>query len=454
MEQSTRQIRRDGARRGGILAGLILFLLAGAALAGCGPVASSRLVITQSTDVATAADHKGHLAPGTFAGITVSIRNTGTAPARGLVVEDLLPAGFHFYELTTLGGNAIRTSVTDPAASGNPRWGTWTIPAGNGNRESALVLSFKVQAASKPGDYQNQVKVVTDTPIELDRGNPVSLVIEPRPALTLTTAATAAQVTTGGTATYVVSVANTGSATAKGIVVSVSLPPGFLYQATSAYEGNSTRIQSIDPPPGSLLPLWASWDVPGASNGAPGALRLTFQARVLTAVKPGLYSLTSSVTGVNDIPAQTIGNSAPVAVGKGTTIPVQMTVAPTGPYAGQNGTVTYVITVENDSNDAAQVVTVTDTLPQGFSYASTGAIAINGKAAGSRLQPAKGGATPQWGPFTIPAGGFNGSVLTITFTARLSGATLGPHANVVSGNSSNAQITGASDQTPVVVTAG
>jgi hypothetical protein len=31
---------------------------------------------------------------------------------------------------------------------------------------------------------------------------------------------------------------------------------------------------------------------------------------------------------------------------------------------------------------------------------------------------------------------------------------LGPHANVVSGNSSNAQMIGGSDQSPVVVTAG
>ena len=447
------EIRRDSAPRAIVIAGSLL-LLAVSVLAGCGPATSSRLVVTQSSDVSAGADHKGHLAPGAFAGITISIRNTGSGPARGLTVEDVLPSGFQFYELTTIGGNAIRTSVSDPASSGNPRWGTWTIPAGNGNRESALVLSFKVQAATKPGDYQNQVKVVTDTVVEQDRGNPVALVVEPRPALSLTTAATAAQVTTGGSATYVVSVANTGSATARGIAVSVSLPPGFLYQATTGFEGNSARVQSIDPPAGSLLPLWASWDVPGASNGSPGALRLTFQARVLPAVKPGLYSLTSSVTGINDIPAQTIGNSAPVAVGKGTTIPVQMTVTPSGPYVTQNGSVTYAITVENDSNDAAQAVTVTDTLPQGFSYASTNAIAINGKPANSRLQPAKGSGTPQWGPFTIPAGGFNGSVLSITFTVRLSAASLGQHPNVVSGNSSNAQITGASDQTPVTVIAG
>ncbi|MDQ6885155.1 MAG: DUF11 domain-containing protein, partial [Candidatus Dormibacteraeota bacterium] len=180
----------------------------------------------------------------------------------------------------------------------------------------------------------------------------------------------------------------------------------------------------------------------------------TFQARVLPAVKPGLYSLTGAVTGTNEIPAQMIGNAAPVAVGKGTTIPITMTVAPTGPFASQNGTVTYVITVENSSNDAAQAVTVTDTLPQGFAFQSTNAIVINGKGAASRLQPRAGSPTPQWGPFTIPAGGFNGATLVITFTAKLAGVGLGPHPNVVSGNSSNAQITGASDQTPVTVTAG
>jgi hypothetical protein len=98
-------------------------------------------------------------------------------------------------------------------------------------------------------------------------------------------------------------------------------------------------------------------------------------------------------------------------------------------------------------------VTVTDTLPMGFTFQTTNSIVLNGQNAGSRLQPATGTATPQWGPFTIPGGGFNGSTLVIVFTAKLAGATLGPHANVVSGNSSNAQITGGSDQSPVIVTA-
>src|SRR5437868_10110400 len=169
---------------------LLVVLLSPMALAACGPSGDSRLVITQSTDAPSGADHKGHLSPGSFTGITLSIRNTCAGPARGVTVEDVLPAGFHYYELTTLGGNAIRTALTEPAARGNPSWGTWTIPAGNGNTASALILNFKVQASVRPGDYQNQVKITTSEPAQIDESDPVGIVVEPRPALVLTAAAT------------------------------------------------------------------------------------------------------------------------------------------------------------------------------------------------------------------------------------------------------------------------
>src|SRR6202022_3930671 len=184
---------------------------------------------------------------------------------------------------------------------------------------------------------------------------------------------------------------------AKSGVVSVSLAPGFLYNTTTILEGNGRRVATVDPPGNSLLPLWSAWDIPGASNGVPGLLRLPFQARVLPAVAPGIYNLTAAVTSAADVPPQTIGNTAPVSVGKGSKLPVTMTVAPTAPYAAQSGTVTYVITLENDSNDAAQAVTVTDTLPQGFTYLTTNSIAINGKPTGSPLHPAAGAAPPQRG---------------------------------------------------------
>lgn len=431
-----------------------LALIAGAPLAACGPTTNSHLVITQSSDAPPDKDHKGHLAPAAFAGITVTIRNTGSAPARGITVQDVLPEGFHYYELTTIGGDAIRTSTQDPGAQGNPTWGTWTLPAPSADKVSELVLSFRVQVAVKPGEYTNKVKLAGTEVGLVDETDTVTLVVEPRPSLTITAAATTDKATTGGAITYVLTVTNVGSATAKGVVVSVTLPPGFIYATTTSYQGNSSRVAYIDPPGSSLLPVWASWDVPGLSGGVPGTLRITFQAQILPGVQPGIYSLTTALNAARDVPAQLYGDGAPVAVGKGTSIPISMTVNPTSPYASQSGTVTYMITVENDSNDAAQGVTVTDTLPQGFTFKSTDSIVINGKGTASRLQPQEGSPSPKWGPFTIPAGGFSGATLVITFTAAVNGASLGPHPNVVSGSATNGQITGGADQTPVTVTSG
>src|SRR3989454_8344725 len=215
----------------------ISLLLSPVVLAACTTSETSHLVITQSTDAPAGADHKGHVSPGVFAGITLSIRNTGAGAARGVVVEDVLPDGFHYYELTTLGGNAIRTATSDPGITGNPSWGTWTIPAGTGNTLSALVLSFRIQVPLNPGDYKNQVKITTSNGGEIDQGDPVAVVVEPRPSLTLTVAAAAGQLTTRGLATYVISVANVGSAGAQRGVVSVSLAPRFLYSTTTSYEG-------------------------------------------------------------------------------------------------------------------------------------------------------------------------------------------------------------------------
>ena len=430
-------------------------ILVAGPLAGCGATGTAHLVVTQSTDAAlNSADHLGHMAPATFAGITISIKNIGTGPIRGLTVTDMLPAGFHFYQVTTVTGNAIRTGTQDPSGPANPTWGLWTLPAPTSGKDSQLVLSFKVQVATKPGSYDNTLRISGVNSGAIDQ-SPLTLVVEPRPSLTVATAAATGQVVTGGTATYVITVANVGSAVAKGVAASVSLPGGFLYLSTTGFEGNSARVEYVDPTGSSLLPVWGTWNVPGAVNGAPGVLRITFQVRILPGVQPGIYDMTTAITASADVPVQVLGGQAPLAVGKGTSVPISMQVGATSLYAARGGPVMYVITVENDSIDAAQSVTVTDSLPSDLTFANTNSVTINGAPVGSNLVPAPGGATPQWGPFTIPAGGFGGSILVITFTARVSGsATLGPHPNVISGSSSNAQITGGSDATPVTITAG
>lgn len=422
-------------------------------LVACGD-SPSHLVVSQFADVSPQPDHKSHLAPGATVNLTVSVRNIGSGPARAVIVTELLPKSFRYQALTTLGGNAIRTAIEDPAKSGNPGWGSWTIPGGSTSKESLLVLSFKVQAALQPGEYANRVRVATSGIGTLDEGAPLVFVVEPRPSVAVTAAATSGQVASGGTVSYNLSIANAGSAVARNVSASVSLPSGFLYLATTGLEGNSARVEYTDPPTNSLLPVWASWDIPAAASGNPGLLGITLQARVLPGVQPGMYTITASVSG-QDIPMQTIGDAAPVSVSKATTIPVSVIVEATVQYAPQNGNVGYVITLDNNGLEAATSVVVTDALPKDFSFVATNGITINGQGAASQLAPLAGTTTPQWGPFTIPGGGFGGSTLVIVLTARVAaGASLGAHPNVVSGSSGNAQITGGGDSNPVIVTAG
>src|SRR5260370_6960636 len=74
---------------------LFLLLLNSVVLAACTGGETSRLVITQSTDAPTGPDHKGHLSPGVFTGITLSIRNTPPRPPRPVPLATSLPPPLH-----------------------------------------------------------------------------------------------------------------------------------------------------------------------------------------------------------------------------------------------------------------------------------------------------------------------------------------------------------------------
>jgi len=441
-------------------------LVAALPMSACGESQSAHLVLRQATDPAPEADRKSHLAPGAYVNISLALRNLGPGPARGVRLADTLPKGFRYDSLITIGGNAIRTAVEEPALTGDPRWGVWTIPPRTSAKESELVVLFRVQAAVLAGEYRNKVKITTGSAGDVEEAEAPGIVVEPRPALAVSVTPSSDQAMTGGTAGYDISVTNNGSAAARGVTVSAALPAGFLYVATKTVDGNSARLESTDPPTNSLLPVWASWDIPAASAGTLGLLHIGFQVRIQPGVAPGTYSLTTAVTGsyagpagrgplMRDLAPLVRGDAAPITVTKGMTVPLFMTVVASGPYAAVNGTVTYVITVENASVEVGRDVMVIDTLPSGFTYVGTNTATINGQAAWSPTLPAPGATVPRWGPFAIPAGGLNGSTLVIVFNARVgSGSGLGPHPNTVSGSSTNADITGASDVNPVMVTAG
>jgi uncharacterized repeat protein (TIGR01451 family) len=116
---------------------------------------------TAAVDLSVSA--RSPVKPGESTHYTISLRNNGSATAKGTVVSAALPNGFIYAATTELGGNSFRVGSTDPLANSVlPSWGTWEIPAiQEGGVAGVLRIAFdvKVIASEAAGNYPVSVTV-------------------------------------------------------------------------------------------------------------------------------------------------------------------------------------------------------------------------------------------------------------------------------------------------------
>jgi uncharacterized repeat protein (TIGR01451 family) len=100
---------------------------------------------------------------GQTARYTITLRNTGTAPARGTFVSATLPSGFVYATTFEISGNSTRIGSTNPIAKSLlPSWGTWDLPAqeaGSPGGTLRLVFDATVVPDDAPGSYPISVTV-------------------------------------------------------------------------------------------------------------------------------------------------------------------------------------------------------------------------------------------------------------------------------------------------------
>ena len=186
--------------------------------------------------------------------------------------------------------------------------------------------------------------------------------------------------------------------------------------------GNGTDAWPTGPTGG------ANYHGPGGGGG--GGVIITSNA-----IPPAQTSVLGGAHGTTTIDAATFGSFNGSAGQVMTTTPTSipgsssgaeclpaLTVIKTTSTPNVNNTVggttaTYSITVSNAVNTAsATSVNISDALPAGFSYASTGSVALNGGSTRpATINPAPGDTNLAFGTFTIPA---TGSVV-ITFTVNV-----------------------------------
>jgi uncharacterized repeat protein (TIGR01451 family) len=249
----------------------------------------------------------------------------------------------------------------------------------------------------------------------------------------------------GGTATYTINVTDAGTSSATtGITVTDALPTGFTYLSTQSVNlvGGTTRPTTVNPTVGSNTPSWGTFNTPFPAT-PPNTFNITFDARVPIGGNCGKYdnAVTATATGGTHtyVPytgtastAEDVTVTGSLSASKTTSTPTVVN-TPTGTQA------TYTIVLSNTGQCIIPNVSITDALPAGFTYASTGVIGFTGSATRpTTTNPTAGTANPVWSNFTIP----NGGTVSLTFTAKIASSVAnGTYNNNASATTTTAGIT-------------
>jgi uncharacterized repeat protein (TIGR01451 family) len=110
------------------------------------------------------------------------------------------------------------------------------------------------------------------------------------------------------TATYTITVSNTGNAAAQGVQVQDALPTPFTYASTVTITtaSGTTRTSTINPTAASANPLWSAWDLAAGQS-----LVIQFSASI-NAATPAVYQNSATVTYLDPlrtVPTTTISAS-------------------------------------------------------------------------------------------------------------------------------------------------
>lgn len=414
-----------------------------AAVSGCtsGTVTVS-ISGNPNLSVAKTATPNSSLSPGDTVSYSITVSNSGSATATSVLVNDPIPAGMAYKgSITATAGsgsfdavnNAVVFTVGDLAAAGSatltfqatvltPAAGTTAINTTNVASASAGNAPSKTASATAAG---------TAAPtLTLAKSGPSSV---PYPAANLTTAATASTTVavdstlnvdvgqtvringtnravasktansltldgvvsaTSGTGvlpaiSYVLSYKNTGAGIAPAVVLTDTLPAGAIFVAASD-SGNYA---------GGII----TWSIGSVAPGASGSVTATIVPGSTGSISNSAHITCTGCTAPTDPTADSVVGG--LIISKRTTTPLVM--------AG--GTASYVITVQNTLGSAVSgaALSLTDSLPGGFTYASTASLTINGAAATAGTNPVTGDQSPVWSNFSANVGAGQTLVLTI-----------------------------------------
>ena len=262
---------------------------------------------------------------------SITVANNGTAPARGVTLQDPLPPG----------GTWTENSADCSIAAGTMSCAFGDLAPGASRTVALTSPTSFTQCAT----YDNTATVAaTNHPSESDAGR----ITCRRPEVSLTKTADAASATAGDQIGFTVTLRNTGAGTAQGVQFTDVLPAGLSWAISPASAGWSIQGQNLVRTPTTL---------------APGATTSVHVVATTTAANCGQVDNTATVTSTN---GGSDTESASIDVNCAA-IDVQKTADAADVTAGEQ--IGFTVTLRNTGEGQARGIQFTDVLPAGLSWA-------------------------------------------------------------------------------------
>ncbi|MFB2773423.1 hypothetical protein ACE1AT_29745 [Pelatocladus sp. BLCC-F211] len=231
-------------------------------------------------------------------------------------------------------------------------------------------------------------------------------------AFSVTKTASSTNLPNGGNVTYTVTISNTSNFDARVDKITDILPGGVTFGGIAGGSNITAANSSIIPATGATGSIqWVGQPPNYYTIPANSSIKLIYTANVPN-IQGNYKNSVTTTTGQSTTPAA----QATVSVG---VLAANLTVTKTTntPNVTAGGTGNYTITITNAAGaGTATNVNISDALPSGFTYASTGSVTLNGGATQTTVtNPTPGATNPSWGTFSIPAGGS----VTIPFTVNI-----------------------------------
>lgn len=363
--------------------------------------------IVTSADLAITKTHTGNFTAGTDTNTyTIAVTNNGPSDATTFTVSDTLPTGLTFVSSTSTGISASCTSAGGGqivTCTGGP-----TIGTGETSTITLTVAAGAGLAGNTTLDNTASVASATPDPNSANNTTPTDTATIDSKADLGITKSNATDFTAGNNEDYLIEVTNAGPSDADGFTVTDTLPAGLTY--VSSAPGDPCAGSS-----GVNVTCTITDTLPG--NNGSTAFTIT------VAVSPSLTAGTNvaNTATVATIAPTTDPNNANNSSTDNTNVvdvtDLSITKGHTGTFvAGEQGQYTFTVNNAGPSTAAANDVQVTDTLPEGMSFAS-------------------GGGTGGWDSCV----GSSGRTVVCTYTSTLAAAATTPTLTVTVSIDANTQ---------------